>query len=114
MDDIDKNYAKLKNIPEFCLDRVYSLTEGERTIQRQYMFEFENGYGASVVEFFDKSFSGGHAFEVAMLKISADGYTIVYDKDIIPDVYRGNAICISDKLTEIEEYNGQESDSLLP
>ena len=114
MDDIDKNFMKLKDTPVFCLDRVYSLSEGDGAMQRQYVFRFENGYGASVVEFRDKAFSGGHAFEAALLEFKGNAYMILYDKDIMPDVYRGNATYISAKLTIIEEYNGQESDSLLP
>jgi hypothetical protein len=102
--DGDKIVAALQGIPVFCLGRVYSWIEGWSMVRNQFIFRFENGFGASVVEFDDKSFSNGEDYEIAVIELnnSSRGYTITYDTNVMPDVSRGNANRIDEILIKIE------------
>ncbi|HEY6436119.1 MAG TPA: hypothetical protein VIY47_05990 [Ignavibacteriaceae bacterium] len=88
----ENTYAVLKDIPIFCLDRVYK-TRRDASFQKiQYLFNLKNGATASVVEFNDWKFSGGCQYE--MLGEWPD--------DPSRDIDRGDAGVMDDLLTELE------------
>lgn len=100
----DYTVAVLKGIPIFCVNRLYSYNIDEhRTpfIKNQYRFEFENGFGASVVEFIDRNMSGGEHYELAVLHTGEIDTTIVYDTSIIDDIERGDEYYINELLDKI-------------
>lgn len=103
---MDKKYnqdhvaAVLAGIPIFCVGRNYINRDKDNIIHiARYMFQFDNGYGASVVEFVDKDFSSGHKYELAVIR----GDDLVYDTDITNDVLRGDEKYIDDVLHDIEK-----------
>lgn len=103
----DYTVAVLKGIPIFCVNRIYKLKKVPSTfLMEQYTFEFENGYGASVVEFIDKTSSGGYKYELAVLKYHGADSNITYDTEVTEDIERGDAKFIDGLLTRIEKLKG--------
>lgn len=103
----DYTAAVLKGIPIFCVNRIYKMKKAPvKFLLEQYTFEFDNGYGASVVEFVDKSDSGGHKYELAVLKYHGGDSNITYDTAITTDVECGDAKYINELLGKIELLRG--------
>lgn len=99
----DYTVGKLLGLPIFLVNRVYERLTRNSTIKIAYRFKFDNGFGASVVQFADKSFSGGHNYELGVLKISDyDDYSLTYSTDITTDVERGDEHYINELLHDIE------------
>ena len=97
----------LKGIPIFCVNRVFSSTVSRSILKaNHYTFKFDNGYGASVVEFEDKEFTGGHKFELAVLKYHGGDSNITYETDITTDVERGDEYYMHELLYKIEALSG--------
>lgn len=95
----DYTAGVLAGIPIFCINRIYRCLTNKSHLKVHYYFTFENGYGASIVEFTDRMFSGGQQYELAVLK---DG-NIVYDTSITYDVERGDDREMHRLLCEIEQ-----------
>ena len=89
----DYTAGKLKGIPIFCVNRVYKTRIPSSLHKVQYMFEFGNGHGASVVEFNDRKFSGGCQYEM-LANIPGVGGN---------DVDRGDEHDMHKLLCELEE-----------
>jgi hypothetical protein len=60
----DYTVGVLRGIPIFCVNRYYKTMVPSTLHKAQYIFEFENGYGASVIEFEHRIFSGGYQYEM--------------------------------------------------
>ena len=54
----------------------------------QYIFKFENGYGASVVKHFGSYGHDKGLWELAVLKFDGDEWHLCYDTEITDDVIR--------------------------
>ena len=52
----------------------------------QYMFRFDNGYGASVVKHFGSYGSNADLWERAVIKYTGERWHLTYDTDITDDV----------------------------
>ena len=52
----------------------------------QYLFEFENGYGASVIKHFGSYGSSDDKWELAVIQFDDGGFDLVYDTPITDDV----------------------------
>lgn len=93
----------LKGIPIFCVNRIYKLDKTPSAfLVEQYKFEFDNGYGANIVEFVDKTGSGGCKYELAVLRYHGGDSNITYDTDITTDIERGDAMYMHELLSRIE------------
>jgi len=97
----DYTAGVLAGIPFFCINRLYRCNEGSMALKVQYEFTFDNGYGASIVEFHDKMYSGGAQYELAVLRDDR----LVYDTYITSDVERGNEKYMHELLNKIEQLN---------
>lgn len=93
-------------VEEFRPD-ILKVREAEELRGVQYLFRFQNGYGASVIKHminnFSLNFSYGHEmdlWELAVVKFidESDCYTLVYDTPVTHDVIR----YLTDK--EVGEY----------
>lgn len=98
----DRIVGRLKGIPVFCVNRFY--TTYERPFMREsYKFEFDNGYGASIIKFENLDFSGGQDYELAVLDMNG---VLTYSTPITSDVCRGTERDMHDLLCQIENLNG--------
>jgi hypothetical protein len=88
----DHTAGVLAGIPVFCVNRVYKTKIPSALHKVQYLFNFENGYSASIVEFVNRKFSSGCQYEI-MVGIPGDS-----DRD----VERGDEYDMHDILCEIE------------
>ena len=98
----DYTAAALAGTPMFCVNRLYKVGISDQIAKYRYEFRFDNGYGASVVEFRDRMFSGGCQYELAVLDADDD---LCYDTYITGDVERGNDKDIYELLNKIEQLN---------
>lgn len=87
--------ARLKNMPVFCIDRVYKIYLSVLETP-WYKFEFDNGYGAGVMEYRKDKF-GEIVFELAVL--SSD--VVCYSTSITNDIVRGSESEIDSLLDRI-------------
>lgn len=96
--------SALLGAPIFCVGRIYSRSKGGNMIRDQYIFKFDNGFGVSVIEFIDKSFSNNHDYEVAVLEMNNTeiGYSITYDTSLTGNIERGDADFVEDFLNRAE------------
>ena len=95
--------GKLKGVPRFCVGRMYqSGTNNRLNIKSQYVFKFENNYGASIVEFYDRFYSGGEQYELVVIKYTAMETNIVYDTSVTDDIERGDENYMDELLAKIE------------
>jgi len=98
----DYTAGVLAGVPIFCINRHY-VTGVPTTMHKiQYIFEFGNGYGASIVEFVDRMFSGEEQYELGVLDRQC---RLCYDTGITQDVARGNDREMHRLLCEIELLN---------
>ena len=95
----DHTAAALKGIPIFRVNRLYSDKFLSPFHKGCYRFKFENGYGASIVEFTDLTWSGGQQYELAVLDLNGD---ICYTTPVGSDVERGNEYYMHELLCKIE------------
>ena len=104
MNKLNEDYTAgiLAGIPIFCINRFYKTDTGMAHLKIQYRFSFPNNYGASVIEFNNRDFSGGEQYELAVLD---HNNTLVYDTDITTDVERGDAMYMHELLCRIEKLN---------
>lgn len=101
----DYTAGVLSGIPIFCVNRFYKIDDRMshiRVQKVQYRFRFINNYGASIVEFYDRKFSGGCQYELAVLVYIGDQSGIAYDTNITTDVERGDAYDMHELLCRIE------------
>lgn len=98
----DYTVAALAGIPLFCVNRLYKIGLTDQIAKYRYEFRFDNGYGASIVEFHERMFSGGCQYELAVLDANND---LCYDTYITEDVERGNERDINELLNKIEQLN---------
>ena len=96
----DYTAGVLAGFPIFSINRVYKT--GVPTVMHkiQYIFEFKNGYGASIVEFVDRMFSGYQQYELGVLDRQGN---LCYDTSITEDVARGDDREMHRLLCEIEQ-----------
>jgi hypothetical protein len=100
----DYTASVLCGIPVFCVNRNYECTLTRPTyIKHQYIFKFPNGYGASIIEFVNRSISNGAQYELCVSEVTRDGgFVITYNTSISSDVERGNALDMHELLNKIE------------
>lgn len=94
MKKLNEDYTAgvLTGIPIFCINRLYKTKTPSPMHKIQYLFEFENGHGASIIEFTDRDYSGGHQYE-ALVNIPGGEN----------DIERGNEYDMHKLLCGIEE-----------
>lgn len=94
MKQLNEDYTAgvLAGVPLFCVNRLYSYPGPDQIAKHRYIFEFDNSYGASVVEFYDRRFSSGHRYELALL----------FNGGITDDICRGDEKYIMELLDRIE------------
>ena len=103
----DFTAAVLKGTPIFCVNRTYKMTRAPISVLlEQYTFEFDNGYGASIVKFIDKDMIGGKDYELAVLKYHGADSNITYDTPITEDIERGDEYYMNKLLCSIEKLRG--------
>jgi hypothetical protein len=69
----DYTAGVLKGIPLFCINRIYKVQVGPTSFTKvQYLFDFDNDYNVSIVEFINRDFSSGHQYEM-MINIPGTG-----------------------------------------
>jgi hypothetical protein len=101
----DYTAGVLAGVPIFCVIRLYKTEYPAAShIKKQYIFKFSNNYGASIVEFEDRKFSGGQQYELAVVKYidGSEKGSINYDTDVSSDVERGDAMYMHELLDRIE------------
>jgi hypothetical protein len=94
----------LQGIPIFCINRLYNVhNETVSLLCTRYVFKFDNGFGASIVDFKDKMFSGGADYELAVIECMPNGkHKITYETEVCEDIERGDAKYMHELLTKIE------------
>lgn len=83
--------------------------------ERQRIYRFDNGYGASVVQFtYSYEFEQG-LWELAVIKFNGEDYELVYDTEITSDVigYLSEDE-IDNLLTQIEALPSLSKDDISP
>lgn len=98
----DYTAGVLAGVPIFCINRVYKTGVPTSMHKIQYIFEFENGYGASIVEFVDRMFSGYQQYELGVLDRH---HNLCYDTGVTEDVERGDDREMHRLLCKIELLN---------
>ena len=97
--------ARLQGIPVFMVDRVLTVIDHNTpSIYRgHWNIDFDNGYGASIVQFTNKEYSGGEDFELGVYDADRglNYNTIIYSSDS-SDVLRGDEVYIDKWLSMIE------------
>lgn len=103
MEKLNEDYTAgvLAGIPVFCINRIYKVTTPTIKHKIQYIFEFDNGYGASVIEFKNRKWVNHHQYELAVLKNG----NICYDSEITGEVESGNEYDMHKLLCRIEQLN---------
>ena len=96
----DYTAGVLAGIPIFCINRLYEKAFPTPMQKTQYIFKFENGYGASIVEFTVRMFSGGQQYELGVLDRKGN---LCYDTGVTEDVARGDDREMHRLLCEIEQ-----------
>ena len=104
----DFTAGKLKGIPVFCVNRVYKYLGGDVLAKHRYRFEFDNGLGASIIEFNDRRFSSGHRYELAVFNGNGDICNTILS-DIIE---RGDERYMLELLNKIEALHNL--DGIIP
>lgn len=110
MTDFNEDYTAgvLAGVPIFCINRIYesncqlllsNWAPLASHVKAKYRFNFDNGFGASIVEFVNREITGGHQYELAVM--GATG-SLVFDTGIAADVERGNEYCMHELLCKIE------------
>ena len=102
----DRIVAVLKDIPIFCMNRIYKLDTKpwpwSSLIVTAYQFEFDNGYGASIIRYRANEVSGVQ-FELAVLGKDPMGhFGVIYDTGVTADIERGDAYYMYELLCKIE------------
>jgi hypothetical protein len=95
----DHTAGVLKGIPVFCVNRIYKTKFTTILNKTRYKFTFDNGYGASIVKFIDKEYSGGADFEMAVLDSIGEP---IYTTPITEDIERGDEYYMHELLCKIE------------
>jgi hypothetical protein len=96
----DYTAGVLAGIPLFCINRLYKVGNSDQIAKIRYTFTFDNGYGASIVEFHERIFSSGCQYELAVLDKND---MLCYDTYITTDVERGDEKDMYNLLTKIEQ-----------
>lgn len=95
----DYTAGVLKGIPVFCINRLYKTFDCGMLLAESYRFEFENGFGASVVKFKDPVFSSGQDYELAVIGSNGE---LTYETPITSDVCRGDEYEMHRLLIQVE------------
>lgn len=102
MTNLNEDYTAgvLAGVPIFCINRIYKNGDWATShIKDKYRFMFDNGFGASIVEFVDREISDGHQYELAVI---GPGGSLVFDTDTFVDVERGDEYYMHEILCRIE------------
>lgn len=105
----DYTAGVLAGIPIFCINRVYSKNLSISYRKTQCIFKFDNGFGASIIEFYDRDYSGGEQYELAVLDGNGQ---LIYDTGITEAVERGDAKRMHELLCQIETLDANRSKDL--
>jgi hypothetical protein len=92
--------ARLRGVPVFLVGRLVKTTEHNVSIYRNHWhITFDNGFGASIVEFTNRNYSVGEDYELCVKTAS---HTSNFKTIIGNDILRGTDVYIDKILTMIE------------